>query len=59
MQNIGGPELIVLGIIVLLLFGTNKLKELARGLGHGIREFNDIKKEFEDPLGEKKETPGP
>ncbi len=37
--NIGGPELIILLVIVLLLFGAKKIPELARGLGTGMREF--------------------
>ena len=47
MGNLGAPELIVLGIIVLWLFGAKKLKELARGLGEGAKEVKKIKKEFD------------
>ena len=39
---IGGPELIIIGVVVLLLFGGKKIPELARGLGKGIREFKDV-----------------
>jgi sec-independent protein translocase protein TatA len=39
--NIGGPEMMVIMFIGLLLFGGKKLPELARGLGKGIREFKD------------------
>ncbi|KKQ94554.1 preprotein translocase [Candidatus Woesebacteria bacterium RIFCSPHIGHO2_01_FULL_39_17] len=49
MSNIGSPELVVIAVIVLWLFGANKLKELARGLGEGAREFKKIKKEIENP----------
>ena len=49
MGNLGAPELIVLGIIVLWLFGAKKLKELARGLGEGAKEVKKIKKEFDSP----------
>ncbi len=38
---IGGPELIIIGVVVLLLFGGKKIPELAKGLGKGIREFKD------------------
>ncbi len=41
MGSIGFPELILIFIIVLLLFGGKKLPELARGLGAGIRNFKD------------------
>jgi sec-independent protein translocase protein TatA len=39
--NMGGGEIFVIGIVILLLFGGKKLPELARGLGKGIREFKD------------------
>jgi len=38
---LGGPELIILGIAVLLLFGGKKIPELMKGLGKGIKEFKD------------------
>lgn len=39
--NMGGSEIILILVAVLLLFGGKKLPELARGLGKGIREFKD------------------
>ena len=39
MFDIGGPELMLILFIFLLLFGANKLPELAKGLGKSIREF--------------------
>jgi sec-independent protein translocase protein TatA len=36
---IGVPELLLLGLIALLLFGPKRLPEMGRGLGHGLREF--------------------
>jgi sec-independent protein translocase protein TatA len=39
--NLGTQEVILIVFAVLLLFGGNKLPELARGLGKGIREFKD------------------
>jgi TatA/E family protein of Tat protein translocase len=38
-EGIGGPELMMIMFIVLLLFGANRLPELARGMGKSIREF--------------------
>ncbi len=38
---IGLPELIVLGIVVLLVFGPKRLPEMGRSLGRGMREFKD------------------
>lgn len=41
--GIGGQELILIILVVLILFGGRKIPELMRGLGRGIREFNDAK----------------
>lgn len=57
MSNLGTPEIIVLAIIVLWLFGTDRLKDLAKGIGQGAKEIKDIKKELENPIeDEKKKT---
>ena len=49
--DIGGSELILIMVVILIFFGANKIPELARGLGKGIREFKDasteIRREFE------------
>lgn len=39
--NMGGSEIMLILVVVLLLFGGKKLPELARGLGQGIRDFKD------------------
>jgi len=49
---LGGPEMIIVGLIVLLLFGGKKLPELMKGLGKGIREFNNAKANVEGELKE-------
>jgi len=38
---IGGQEIIIIGIIILLLFGGRKIPELMKGLGKGVKEFKD------------------
>jgi sec-independent protein translocase protein TatA len=38
---IGMPELIVLGLVLLLIFGPKRLPEMGRSLGRGMREFKD------------------
>lgn len=43
----GGPELIFILLLVLLLFGAKKLPELARGLGQSLGEFKKARDEFE------------
>ena len=48
--NLAGPDLLIIFFIVLLLFGSKKLPELARGLGQAVKEFNKAKDEFEREL---------
>ena len=47
---ISGQEIVILGLAVLILFGSKKIPEMARGLGKGMREFrkaaDDIKREL-------------
>ncbi len=53
----GGSEWILIILVVLLLFGGKKIPELMRGMGRGIREFNDaksnVKNELEEGMREK------
>ena len=46
----GGQELIIIMVIILLLFGGKKIPELMRGLGKGIREFNNAKSSIESEI---------
>jgi sec-independent protein translocase protein TatA len=41
--GMGTGEIVVVALILLLLFGGKKIPELMRGLGRGVREFNDAK----------------
>lgn len=41
MFGLGTPELILIGVAIVLLFGAKKIPELMRGLGSGIKEFKD------------------
>ena len=50
--SIGMPELLIILLVVLLLFGAKRLPELARGLGKGIREFKDATKNVEKEFKE-------
>ncbi|HEY2433015.1 MAG TPA: twin-arginine translocase TatA/TatE family subunit [Vicinamibacterales bacterium] len=47
--RLGIPELIIILMIVILIFGANRLPEIGRGIGKGIRNFKDATKEGEDP----------
>jgi sec-independent protein translocase protein TatA len=50
--NLGGPEIFLIVLFVLIFFGAKKIPELARGLGRGIREFKDATKEIKDEIEE-------
>lgn len=50
--GLGGQEIILILLIVLLLFGGRKIPELMRGLGKGIREFNTAKNSVEEEIRE-------
>ncbi|OUS02391.1 Sec-independent protein translocase TatA [Flavobacteriales bacterium 33_180_T64] len=45
---IGWPQIVLIAVVVLLIFGGKKIPELMRGLGSGIKEFKDASKEEED-----------
>lgn len=49
-MNVGGPDLIIILLIILVLFGAKKLPDLARGMGQAIKEFQKAKDEFSDEL---------
>ena len=55
--RVGGGELLVILLVILILFGAKKIPELARGLGKGIREFKDATKEVEKALKDDTEAP--
>lgn len=50
-------ELILIALVVLLLFGGRKIPELMRGLGKGIREFNDAKNNVRQEIEEGMKEP--
>ncbi|MBK9563780.1 MAG: twin-arginine translocase TatA/TatE family subunit [Saprospiraceae bacterium] len=50
--GMGGQELLVIGLIILVFFGGKKIPELMRGLGSGIREFNNAKNNIEAEVKE-------
>ena len=58
---IGGPEIIVVLLFIVMFFGSKKIPELAKGLGKAMREVkdasNDIKKEIRDSTTNFKDDP--
>lgn len=59
--NLGTPEILVIGLIILVLFGAKRIPEFMQGLGKGVREFKkaarDIQDEIEKPEENKKIEP--
>ncbi len=59
--NLGGSEVFFIVVIILLLFGSKSIPDLARGLGKGVREFKDatngLKQEFERTMNEEPPKP--
>ena len=45
MGSLGIPELLIILAIIILIFGANRLPEIGRGIGKGIRNFKDANKE--------------
>lgn len=54
MPNLGVPELLLILLIVIIIFGANKLPQLGRGIGEGLRNFKESMK-----TGEEKDKPAP
>ena len=52
MGSIGLPELLVIFLIILLLFGGNRIKDVGRSLGEGIKEFKKAMNESSDKKNE-------
>jgi sec-independent protein translocase protein TatA len=54
MGGLGVPEMIIIGIIALLIFGPKKLPDLGSGLGKAIRDFKSAMNEPEQPAKDEK-----
>jgi len=59
LTNLAGPDLLIILLIVLVLFGAKKLPELARGMGQAVKEFQKAKDEFTDELHKAGNNPPP
>jgi sec-independent protein translocase protein TatA len=56
-KNIGGPELLIILVVVLLLFGASKLPGLARSLGASAKEFKKgVEEGIDDDAGDDDKT---
>jgi len=48
--NLGAPEIIIIALVILLIFGGKKIPELMQGIGKGVRSFKDGIKDVEDEI---------
>ena len=55
-MGLGIPELLIILAIIILIFGANRLPEIGRGIGKGIRNFRDSTKEGNGDDGHKTGT---
>ena len=55
-RSIGFPELVVILVVAVLLFGGKKIPEVAKGLGEGIKNFKNALKTEEHNVHEKKQA---
>jgi len=59
LQGIGGPEVLVIFLIILLFFGAKKLPELAKGLGKSMKEFKKATQDVQDDFREAMDAADP
>ena len=52
LKNLGTVEFIVIGVVAVLLFGSKKITEVAKGLGKSTKEFKTAQKEYEKTANE-------
>lgn len=45
-RNIGWPELLIIAILVIIFFGSRKMREVSRGMGESVKEVKKIKKDL-------------
>ena len=51
LKDLGGPELLIIVVIIAVLFGSKRMPDAARGLGRSLRIFKDETKGITTPLG--------
>lgn len=54
--NLGAPEIIIIALVILLIFGGKKIPELMKGIGKGVRSFKDGIKDVEDEISKDVDT---
>lgn len=48
--NLGAPEILIIVVAILILFGAKRIPEFARGIGKGMKEFKKAVKEVEEEI---------
>ncbi|MCE9538608.1 MAG: twin-arginine translocase TatA/TatE family subunit [Bacteroidetes bacterium] len=48
--NLGGGEVFIIVLVIIMLFGSDKLPGLAKGIGKGLREINDAKNQIQNEI---------
>ena len=56
-ENIGGPELLLILLVIFVFFGAKKIPEIAKGLGHGIREFRKAARDIQEEVNKEVKPP--
>ena len=59
LSSIGAPEIIIVALLILLLFGGKKIPELMKGIGKGVRSFKEGLKDVEDEINKDPEEKNP
>ena len=57
MGNLGITEMLLIGVLLLIFFGPQKLPELGKALGKGIQEFKKASREITDPIKDEPSSP--
>ncbi|HMD13761.1 MAG TPA: twin-arginine translocase TatA/TatE family subunit [Bacteroidota bacterium] len=59
MGNLGTPEILVIAVVILVLFGSKRIPEFMQGLGKGVREFRKAAKDIQDEIEKPSEPKKP
>ncbi len=55
-SNLGTTEILIIGLIILILFGAKRIPEFMQGLGKGVREFKKAARDIQDEIEKPEDT---